>query len=257
MARFSVAQLATFYRQQGIAVDGFRCPHKALCRKAAAPRNLHHGAEALVGERYGTPLRIVVVSLSMANGSRRLEDRTADSEWLQDPATKLNQHMRGTLDILQAILPEISGRKAFGHFSLTNAAKCSLKGTGNKSPDECFVNCARFVLPELEVLAPRLVISQGRQAGDPLRSTSADLRAGVLEKLVANCTPRAHPLVKGMLREIFNEHLHMLRTQTLAAVWLELVHPSARGGQWSRIKRLRLAPLLGWATRSLAEQLRP
>lgn len=253
---FPFTELSAFYLARGIAVDHFGCPHKVLCANAAAPTELHRGAEAYVGEKYGVPLRIVVVSLSINNGVRRLTDRASLQEWLTDAGKNLNPHMQGTLELLSAILkPEVSGRDVFRHFALTNSAKCSLNGTSDKPPEECFRKCAEFVIPELEILSPHVVITQGRAAKISLASSATPLPDEILGGIVRKSSGGSHDLVKNMLRELYREYFSLLRTQGFRALWLKLVHPSDRGGRYATMRRQHVVPLLGWAARTLASEL--
>jgi len=256
MNSWPIPELSAFYHARCIAVDQFQCPHQHECDQAAASisKELHHGAEAYVGEHYGSPFRIVVVSLSISDGTSRLEDRTSDADWLTNPGQPLNPHMKGTLEILRAILePDISDRQVFRHFALTKSAKCSLKGSADKPPPECFKNCAEFVIPELSILSPQLVISQGREAANALQASASPLPSSLLEGVIHKSAATSHEMVKDVLRAIYKEHFFVLQASDFRALWLKLVHPADRGGRWRRMKRLGLVRFLGWAARNLVK----
>lgn len=160
-----IEELANFYSSKGIAVSAFRCGSQKACDDAtsAIACTLHHGSEAHVGTRYGDPFAIVVLSLSERDYSSQLSEREDMERGLSGEWEDLNPHLNGTLAILESVLaPEISGREVFRHFALTRAAKCCMTGSFDKPPDLCFWNCRQVVIPELGILKPRLVITQGR-----------------------------------------------------------------------------------------------
>ena len=244
-----------FYRSRGIGVDAFSCSNRGACVGAARAlgKELHQGSEAHVATLYGTPFRIVVVSLSEVNDASRLSDREEVERGLCDSGVwpDLNPHMKGTLEILEGILgSSINGRDVFKHFALTRAAKCALVGPADRPPDTCFSNCRQFVIPELDVLQPDLVISQGREARWALEVSKErlpdELIDGLVKRTGASLSP-AEQTLKGILREYFS----LLRLSRKSAIWLSLVHPSDRFGRWALMQRLRFPPLLGWFARNL------
>lgn len=112
----------------------------------------------------------------------------------------LNPHLKGTLDILEALLkPGVTGKEVFRHFALTRSAKCALKDVSDKPPDLCFFNCKQFVLPELELLQPTVVIGQGREASWALEKAEL-VPDGLITRLVVSEKLADHPAQFGPTR---------------------------------------------------------
>jgi hypothetical protein len=249
-------ELAAFYLSQRIAVDAFACPSQSDCDRVAATKGqrLLHGSEAHVGSRYGHPFRIVVLSLSDIEGTARL---SGHDEYEQGLCVEwsLNPHLVGTKEFLESVLaPEVVGRDVFRHFALTRAAKCVLEDGSAKPPDACFWHCRQFVLPELEILNPHLVVTQGREAWWAVEKQSEALSDHLIKSLVPSDVAALHPahsLFEGYLRE----HVHILRLSSKTIVLLKLVHPSAQAGQWPLMRRLGAVSLLGWTVRRLVSEV--
>jgi hypothetical protein len=102
-----------------------------------------------------------------------------------------------------------------------------------------------FVLPELGILSPHLVVTQGREAWWALENQSEAVPDHLANSFVSNgaALHPAQSLFEGYLRE----YVHLLRVNSKTAVLLKLVHPSAQGGQWPLMERLGAVSLLGWA----------
>ena len=93
-----------------IGVGNFACPHLKSCRAAAKAhgRYLSLGAEAHVGDKYGTPIRLVFVALDTGGRGYRTwrgEDLATRREVIQVSSRrpKANPHMKGTLQILNQL----------------------------------------------------------------------------------------------------------------------------------------------------------
>jgi len=250
-------ELATFYTLQNIAVEGFACRHQAECDRvtAADGHSLHHGSEAHVGSRFGDPFRIVVVSLSDKDGSAKLSDHEEFEhglciEW------DLNPHLAGTKDILEALLsPEYAGRDVFRHFALTRAAKCALVGDSGRPHGDCFWHCRQFVLPELEILKPDLVVTQGREAWWAVEQEADLVPDTLLQGLtIPDVALTGHP-ARSLFEGCVREYVRILKLGSRSVVLLKLVHPAAQGGQWPLMKRLNTVSAIGWIAKGLVSQL--
>jgi hypothetical protein len=249
--------LAKFYSSHGIAVSHFECASQKACDDATSTigRTLHHGSEAHVGSGYGEPFGIVVVSLSEKNDSSELSDREDTEMGLSGNWKDLNPHLNGTLAILGSVLaPEITGREVFRHFALTRAAKCCLSGSADKPPDLCFWNCRQFVIPELGILKPRLVITQGRESRWAVDAHKAIPDASLTMLLDSAGSLPAQ--LKSLLEGVVGEYFRVLSLPPAhPAILLQLVHPADRGGRWALMERLNFPGLLGWIAKRLVQEL--
>jgi uracil-DNA glycosylase len=115
------------------------------------------------------------------------------------------RHWYRTHETVAALLSHfgnsLSPEDVSSRFAHVNAAKCTQNLPNKKqAPAHMFRNCRPYLEGELTILAPHVIITQGKKAAKPLEPWKRDGRSNVIE-------------VGGRL-----------------AYWLELVHPTARGG---------------------------
>ena len=171
-------------RKIGVLEGGekFCCEHFACCSKAAAKakpkgRDLVKGAEAHVGEKYGDPIRIVVISLDTGGDPKKkfgecLLKRRKIIKSVTYDSPETNPHMKGTIETLSHLYGRDKREDAhylLKRFAMTNSAKCSGKDESMKSvPDKLYENCRDHGLAELKKLNPQLVVTQGVKARELL-----------------------------------------------------------------------------------------
>jgi uracil-DNA glycosylase len=97
----------------------------------------------------------------------------------------------------------VAPEKVYQRFAHVNAAKCTQNLPNKKqAPAHMFRNCRRYLEGELAILAPHVIITLGKKAAKPLKLWMSNGSSSVIE-------------VGGR-----------------PAYWLELVHPTARGGAY-------------------------
>jgi hypothetical protein len=187
-------QLAEFYFQRHIHPEAFDCPHQGFCRTYAYSGKMTETKMSLVGSQYGELYpRIAVLSLDPPLGEegkftepyqRTCEYITAITEKENYTFNRPNPHWAVTqiivCDILRlfgfqpgrnaaTVRESYSGRpieNVSSYFAHINACKCSMnwpdKGQANT---QVHLRCSQsYLLPELEILAPIILISQGKSA---------------------------------------------------------------------------------------------
>lgn len=245
------SRLKRFYAKEGISVDNFHCPNKAACL-SIENRKLFFGSEAHLSCRYGVPFRIVVVSLDRGTNSENIDDRTRSIESL--PPQGLNQHMRGTAELLRAVIhPEEIEHTIWEHFAMTNSAKCCYADHGMESlkKDTYFKYCAPFARQELEILSPDLIITEGSNAKVNLSAYSAFLLDENQKEKLISCLEETH-LTHAELSRAISKYLRIIRINEKNTVHLHSIHPSAwQGGSWRKYQKV-LEPLCNMA-RTLVE----
>ena len=232
--------LMDFYSAHGLLAKDFRCKNSNQCEIAASPRELSRGASAHIGEKYGDPYRIVVVSLDRGHQSEKTdstESRTNIIEGLWEQKTK--QHMTGTKKILTALLEKefASSENLFLHFAMTNSAKCS-GNDGDRSvvPDALYEKCATFAWEELGLLEPELIITQGKMARNVLNGyVEALSEEDVME--VLTYLHVENMAVAQTVKNCVSTFIGRVQMGREAPLLLSLPHPSARGGQWQQFER--------------------
>ena len=246
-------RLTDFYGKHGISVCGFRCEHSDACAKAAEFSKLSRGAEAHVGSNYGQRRRVAVVSLDTGGTSDCLEERRKRVE----ENAPSNQHMRGTLKLLEAIYDEASNGSGNHHlfklFAMTNAAKCSGGVFGGGQVGwELFHHCREYVMPELKCLEPELIVTQGVRAYAAIRDSEELTLSKAHQAVVERHSAELGKEVQKWIVALAKEYLRTVDIGGSEVPVMKTVHPSARGGQWQYFTRVALKPV-AWLARCLME----
>lgn len=233
-------QLHAFYRQRGLSADSFACQHATDRIRDAAPLLLAQGAEAHLGTRYGAALRVLVMSLDTGGSADTVAGRTSIIESL--PGKQLNPHMRGTQAIAAELLrPDIGEEEPYPYFAMINAAKCSYdNGKMHMVPASLYERCRPFAWEELQLVAPEVIVTQGKRARDVLPSGKRPTRTSV-----DSFAKEIGPLdwVADWLWALTCRCLKWIQVAGTDALTAVTPHPAAQGGQWQRFAALNMKPV--------------
>jgi len=238
-----VEKLRKLYDRRKIGVNReditFDCEHFACCSKAAAEakpkgRDLVKGAEAHVGEKYGCPIRLVVISLDTGGGCEKEFGECLSVRQKTIQSVKYcgaNPQMKGTIETLWHLYgkgkPECDLLK---RFAMTNSAKCSGKDKPTNSvPDELYKNCKDHGLAELCVLDPELIVTQGNKAKYLL--DCRDIDEEEIRKYMP-CSVWDDLYLRSWIYKQLKKYLKYWNNGTRDVPVLQAIHPSTRGGQW-------------------------
>ncbi len=221
----------------------FSCCHLASCIAAAKDRDLCLGAEAHIGEKYGDPIRLVVISLDTGGsaGSEEGEDLSARRANVQGvTCNEANPHMKGTIQTLRHLYGY--GQKPdcdlLQRFAMINSAKCSGKdNNASMVPDKLYKNCRDHGLAELDILNPQLIVTQGAKARDLLKPQEIDEKE--IRKRVPSLT-WGNADVGAWICTQSKEYLKCWKNGDRSVLVLQAPHPSARQGQWQLFERTML-----------------
>lgn len=228
-----VTQLNDYYYRQGIHPEKFACPHQSFCEMFAFEGKLTESKMSLVGSRFGKEYpRIVVLSLDPPLGAegifvepiqRTTEYVAAFHETENYSSDRPNVHWAMTQIIVKDILrlfayPEKADvavvmesyanrpiENVSAHFAHVNAAKCSMNWP-DKSQAKHKVHkiCSQsFLIDELSILKPEILISQG---------ISANTLLGNLLGAVGN---------EDVLPQAYQKQFG-----GIAMIWLPMLHPA-------------------------------
>lgn len=187
-------QLAEYYYRQHIHPEKFTCSHQSFCEKFAYEGKITESKMSLVGSRYGKQYpRIVVLSLDPPLGAegefvepyqRTTEYITATHETDNFSSNRPNVHWAMTQIIVKDILrlfayPEKADvavviesyanrsiENVTQYFAHVNAAKCSMNKPDKGQADPKVHNrCSQaYLIEELSILKPEILVSQGKSA---------------------------------------------------------------------------------------------
>lgn len=244
--KYSTA-LAELYDCREIAVDNFACGHLKSCRAAARARgrSLSLGSEAHVGEEYGTPIRLVVISLDTGGrGARTWRGENLDErrDTVQSVTwSETNPHMKGTLEILKALYgEEREDGEVLRRFTMISSAKCAGRDNDMSTvPKKVHDNCRKHGLAELAVLDPQLIVTQGARARDLL--DTQEIEDGEIQEHVPTSRLMWGDTDAGLwICTQAQEYLRYWDGEKQRVLVLQVPHPSARQGQWQRFQRTML-----------------
>ena len=248
------ARLRRLYDRRKIGVSDFACPHLKSCRAAAKAhgRYLSLGAEAHVGDQYGIPMRLVVVSLDTGGRGERTwrgEDLDTRKGVVQGvTSSEANPHMKGTLQILKKLYgverdSEERESEVLRRFAMINSAKCAGRDDDASTvPDEVHDNCREHGLAELSVLDPQLIVTQGARARGLFEEEEEELHE-LSEEDIREHVPTmmwGNADVGLWIGTQVREHLKYWDSAEQRVLVLQVPHPAARQGQWQRFERTML-----------------
>ena len=248
-----VDSLRKFYDHRKIGVSEnsppFSCCHLESCKAAAKKekRNLCLGAEAHVGEKYGDPIRLVVVSMDtggkaeVEKGEHLLQRRcTVQGVTYEEAKERENWHMMGTIQTLRHLYGygQKSACDLLQRFAMINSAKCSGKDDDKSSmPWKLYKNCWDHGHVELEKLDPELIVAQGTYVRDLLNPQEID--EGEIRRHIPNLTWGDADVGTWIYTQT-REYLKYWKNGNRNVLVLQVPHPSARQGQWQLFERTML-----------------
>ena len=176
MAESMLEALTTYYRDQGILSTHFTCPHRTECEGDCATFTGPKSAFVSTGyERHDLP-RVLFLSLDSGGGAtddserlppavRRQEE--VDFDVLSITGREKNHHWYRTHELAWYILRRFNSKirieDAKKYFAHANSAKCCMnKPRGKEADDRLFINCQSYLRGELAILAPDILVTQGR-----------------------------------------------------------------------------------------------
>jgi hypothetical protein len=192
MCKFIRSKLVEFYIQQDIHPEQFNCTHQVYCRQFAYQQKMTAAKMSMVGSQYGIDYpKIVVVSLDPPLGEKgvfsdpthRTTEYVSETHEGEDYSFHHpNSHWARTNIIVSDILyvfgffvqPGVAtvdqgyeGRpieNVTAYFAHANVAKCSMNnpdkgGASVKVHKKCSKS---YLLSELEILQPEILITQGK-----------------------------------------------------------------------------------------------
>jgi hypothetical protein len=168
-------QLQNYYERNGILATAFTCRHKLECSKDCVgftgPKSAYVGTGY---ERNELP-RLLFVSLDSGSAdlddSERLPTSVRRQEEIERDIRSLpkGRHWYRTHElawyILRRFKPDLNLLEAKHYFAHANSAKCCMNNRGRKkAASVLFKNCEKYLKEELAILAPRIIVTQGREA---------------------------------------------------------------------------------------------
>src|SRR3990170_1905115 len=167
-------KLEDYYKQNGIFATEFFCKHKSECSDGCENFTGPKSAFVSSGYEYGALPRLLFLSLDSGNGDKidknRLPYSVRKREEVRDVlALPKHKHWFRTHELAWYILKEFNELlkigEAKGYFAHANSAKCCMNKSQKKKADKIlFKNCQKYLKKELEILEPKIIVTQGNEA---------------------------------------------------------------------------------------------
>lgn len=223
------SQLREYYNSQGISALNFLCQHKDKCSTASGQPNPYFTGpkEALVGTNYEKATLPRVLFVSLDSGGESPDPHTRMMEHLRNweendlvvADLPKNKHWYLTHLLAWHILKKFRGdltletlRSCFAH---TNSAKCCENNSGSaEASNTLFNNCRQYLHREVEILDPRILITQGNQAKAAIDHQFQEVSD--------------NEILEGSKNPV------LLKINDRPVLWIHTYHPSYYGGFWKQ-----------------------
>lgn len=216
--------LRAFYDRYGIGREHFFCRYKNF----DPTLDDYRGSESHIGSHYGYPFRLVVLCLDAGGEAQNVTERSRTIEELNH--SKLNPHMRGTLQTLETILEPWKLNNVFPHFAMVNSAKCST-GNTNKAPSHFYENCRGFIREEVAILEPELLVTQGVEARKVVE-LRRPIDSLTITRYFDSVGVSANSLTSIVFSKIIHDFVSLVILADREFPAITPVHPSERTGKW-------------------------
>lgn len=170
-----IKELTAYYQEKGISALNFRCQYLQACGKSN--KRFVEAKEAFVGTEYekGSLPRLLFLSLDPGSSDRDPKRRTLEfvrhsEEHECDVVNLLKaRHWYRTHELawilLKKIKPDLQMQDSHLYFAHVNSVKCCVSNDNHKSASPAlFNNCRKYVVGEIVVLKPDILITQGKWA---------------------------------------------------------------------------------------------
>jgi len=226
-------KLQGYYRNKGIAAEHFKCPHLEDCRGRS--KKFVEATEAFVGSCYQQHKTPRLLFISAAPGENRdwspkdrtvygRRDRVSESNFL---IKSRKSHWFRTCELAYEIfsclnVDLINPNRVQHYFASTDVVKCGQNNKHGAQPDaRLFRNCTQFMVGEIEILNPDILITQGCEAYKSIKDN--------FEKF-----NRRDYLNKGRKKlSLFNE-VKVLKINNRPVLWISTHHPNSHGNAFPK-----------------------
>lgn len=219
-----LSELQTYYEKNGILSTSFTCKYKEECSKDCEDFTGPKSAFVSSGYESGLLPRLLFLSLDSGSEDKTDKNRLPLAVREREESRKLkslaqHKHWFRTHELawyfLKRFNPLLKREEAKGYFSHANSAKCCMNKAQSKKADKVlFKNCQKYLKQELEILNPKIVVTQGNEAKEAI--------CKILESHIKNIDE--------------DDYMSIIRLNGKEVFWLHTYHPSSWGRFYSQMK---------------------
>lgn len=108
-------------------------------------------------------------SIKLSKDVKKVYDKINDKVNSSNPSKKLKKSYREFLKLYEELYDWGGARRILPYFAHTNSAKCSMNKERHAQADkELFNNCREYIMREIEILDPLVLVTQGKYASEVL-----------------------------------------------------------------------------------------
>lgn len=170
-----IPALENYYRSEGILSTEFTCPHKTQCSAGCDSFTGPKSVFVSTGYEAGVLPRLLFLSLDSGSGEKNNHERLPlavrqQNEEDRDTLTlHKGKHWYRTHElawyILKKFKSDLAVKDVKHYFAHANSAKCCMNKKHRKKADQLlFKNCQKYLLNELAILNPKILVTQGNEA---------------------------------------------------------------------------------------------
>jgi hypothetical protein len=243
-----INRLKEYYDKCGISSLNFHCQYYDSCCQVVKDLSKFATGRAVdVGTEYQKGILPRLLFLSLDSGSAPLDPRKRSFDapqnqnggWLPASKRELNQHWYITHQFAWHVFNEINNNfrlnldvgkvdnkfhfqpideihKIKPFFAHTNSIKCSVNKVNRKqAPDLLYKNCRNFVINELDILDPDILVTQGNYAWEVANRLDSEI---ISQENISRVNIR-------------KDDFSILRLKTgKMLLWIHHYHPASRRG---------------------------
>ena len=196
MSETMLRGLSRYYEDNGVLSTSFTCPHKKDCKGDCAEFTGPKSAFVSTGYERGNGKlpRLLFLSLDSGDGDENAENRLPEAVREQEEVKRdilslpKNRHWYRTHELAWYVFRQFDSgiglEEARKHFAHANSAKCCMNKPGRKKAAAVlFRNCRKYLRGELEILRPDVLITQGTEAKEAVKSLIKSLDYKVLKNI--------------------------------------------------------------------------
>ena len=175
-----INELKSYYKKNGILSTSFTCSCKSECQGDSKGFTGPKSAFVSTGYEAREFPRLLFLSLDSGKGSGNDSHRLPRSvrkrmEAVDVSSIPKGRHWYRTHELAWYILktydPDLKIEETKLYFAHANSAKCCMNKARSKKADRIlFENCQRYLKGELSILSPEIIVTQGNEARNAIRS---------------------------------------------------------------------------------------
>ena len=228
-------ELHKYYLNCGILNENFTCKYYEDCKSKAKPNEIFTKPKwpeiIKVSEEYGKGKipRLLFLSLDPGTSQKNKSKINKGKHWHRTLQFVCSVFHKLSLDLCQLndenefIIKDYKTHKEISpYFAHTTSVKCCLNREGNKqAPNLLYKNCRGYLLGEIEILAPQILVTQGNPSRSAIKEFIKKGKISIINSSKENISKSGK-----------DYDLAVIEFKNEKAIWVHHYHPTERSGRF-------------------------